>query len=102
MNERESLHYFATEIVGLRLNPAQERLVRLIDAEYDALRVVVVRKGRRVGMTACAGLIAAWAGTVLAPRFREHLMPGEDFTITLVATSREQATVLLDFISRFL
>jgi hypothetical protein len=102
MNERESLHYFATEIVGLTLNPAQERLVRLIDAEYDALRVVIVRKGRRVGMTACAGLIAAWTGTVLAPRFRQHLMPGEEFTITLVATSREQATVLLGFVSRFL
>jgi hypothetical protein len=102
MNERESLHYFATEIVGLTLNPAQERLVRLIDAQYDPLRVVVVRKGRRVGMTACAGLVAAWAGTVLAPRFKPHLLPDEEFTITLVATTREQATVVLGFVRRFL
>lgn len=102
MSERETLRYFATNIVGLKLNPAQERLVALIDGKYEDLRVVVVRKGRRVGMTACAGLVAAWAGTVLAPRFRQHLMPGEPFVITLVATSRDQANVLLDFVRRFL
>jgi hypothetical protein len=102
MNERETLRYFATNIVGLTLNTAQDRLVALIDDRYEQLRVVVVRKGRRVGMTSCAGLVAAWAGTVLAPRFREHLMPSEQFVITLVATSRDQATVLLDFVRDFL
>ncbi len=53
-------------------------------------------------MTACAGLLAAWAGTVLAPRFREYVMPGEEFVITLMATSKDQAGVLLGFAGRFL
>ena len=60
----------------------------LIDSDFERLRTIVIRKGRRSGMTACAALVAAWAGTVLAPRFREHLLPGEEFEVTLVATSK--------------
>ncbi len=100
--ERETLRHFATKIVGLELMPGQDQFVSLIDENFERLRVVVVRKGRRVGMTACAGLLAAWVGTVLAPRFQKHLMPGEEFVITLVATSKEQACVLLEFVRRFL
>jgi hypothetical protein len=100
--ERETLRYFATELVGLELRPGQERLVSLLDSGFERLRTVVIRKGRRSGMTACAGLVAAWCGTVLAPRFRASLLPGEDFAITLVATSREQAGVALGFVKRFL
>jgi len=100
--ERETLSYFATKIVGLEPLAGQQRFITLIDENFERLRVVVVRKGRRVGMTACAGLLAAWAGTVLAPQFRRHLMPGEDFVITLVATSKEQAGVLLQFVRRHL
>jgi hypothetical protein len=47
--ERETLRYFATEIVGLELHPGQERFVSLIDGSFEELRLVVVRKGRRVG-----------------------------------------------------
>ena len=100
--ERETLRYFATELVGLELRPGQERLISLIDSDFERLRVIVIRKGRRAGMTACAALVAAWAGTVLAPRFREYLLPGEDFEITLVATSREQAAVAFSFVLQFL
>ena len=100
--ERETLRHFTTEIVGIKPNPGQDRFITLVDENLEQLRIVVVRKGRRVGMTACAGLLAAWAGTVLAPRFREHVMPGEDFVITLVATSKDQAGVLLGFVRRFL
>jgi hypothetical protein len=39
---------------------------------------------------------------VRAHQFRSHLLPGEEFAITLVATSREQAGVALGFIKRFL
>src|SRR6266568_7111479 len=102
MAERETLRYFATKIVGLELKPGQEQFVSLVDDNFEHLRLVVVRKGRRVGMTACAGLLAAWAGTVLAPQFRQYVMPGEEFVITLVATSKEQAGVLLGFVRRFL
>ncbi|HXH89845.1 MAG TPA: terminase TerL endonuclease subunit [Gaiellaceae bacterium] len=84
------------------MQPGQARLVSLIDSDFERLRTVVIRKGRRSGMTACAALIAAWCGTVLAPRFRSRLLPGEEFAITLVATSREQAGVALGFIKRFL
>ncbi len=102
--ERETLRYFATQIVGVELLPGQEQFISLVDENFEQLRVIVVRKGRRVGMTACAGLLAAWAGTVLAPRFRQYLtlMPGEEFVITLVATSKDQAGVLLGFVRRFL
>ena len=100
--ERETLRHFATKIVGLELMPGQDQFISLVDENFEQLRVVVVRKGRRVGMTACAGLLAAWAGTVLAPRFQKYLMPGEEFVITLVATSKEQAGVLLGFVRRFL
>jgi len=86
----------------VELQPGQARLVSLIDADFERLRTIVIRKGRRSGMTACAALIAAWAGTVLTPRFREHLLPGEDFAVTVVATSREQAGVALGFVKRFL
>jgi hypothetical protein len=101
MTERETLRHFATKIVGLELLPGQERFISLVDENFERLRVVVVRKGRRVGMTACAGLLAAWAGTFLAPQFRRHLMPGEDFVVTLVATSKDQAGVLLGFVRLF-
>jgi hypothetical protein len=100
--ERKTLRHFATEIVGVAPKPGQDQFISLIDENFEQLRMVVVRKGRRVGMTACAGLLAAWAGTVLAPRFQNYLMPGEGFVITLVATSKEQAGVLLDFVRRFL
>jgi hypothetical protein len=100
--ERQTLRYFATELVGLELRPGQERFVSLLDSDFERLRTVVIRKGRRSGMTACAGLVAAWCGTVLAPRFRARLLPGEEFAITLVATSREQAGVALGFVRRFL
>lgn len=102
IGERDTLRHFATRIVGLELTPGQDRFVSLIDEDFELLRIVVVRKGRRIGMTACAGLLAAWAGTVLAPQFRQYLMPGEDFVITLVATSKDQAGVLLGFVRRFL
>jgi hypothetical protein len=102
MAERETFGYFVTEIVGLELHPGQARFVSLIDEDFDPLRVIVVRKGRRVGMAACAGLLATWAGTVLAPQFRRYVMPGEEFVITLVATSKDQAGVLLGFVRRFL
>jgi hypothetical protein len=100
--ERQTLRHFATEIVGLQLLPGQECFVSLIDGSFEQLRLVVIRKGRRVGMTACAGLLATWAGTVLAPQFRKYVMPGEEFVITLVATSKDQAGVLLGFVRRFL
>jgi hypothetical protein len=100
--ERQTLRYFAAELVGLELRPGQERLVSLLDSGFERLRTVVIRKGRRSGMTACAGLVAAWCGTVLAPRFRASLLPGEEFAITLVATSREQAGVALGFVKWFL
>lgn len=100
--ERGTLRHFATEIAEIELLPGQDEFVSLIDENFERLRIVVVRKGRRVGMTACAGLLAAWAGTVLAPRLREHLMRGEDFVITLVATSKDQAGVLLGFVRRYL
>jgi hypothetical protein len=100
--ERQTLRHFAAELVGLELRPGQERLVSLLDSGFERLRTVVIRKGRRSGMTACAGLVAAWCGTVLAPRFRASLLPGEEFAITLVATSREQAGVALGFVKRFL
>jgi hypothetical protein len=102
IHERETLRYFANEIVGLKLTPGQERFVTLVDEDFEQLRIIVVRKGRRVGMTACAALLAAWVGTVLAPRFRTFLLPGEEFTCTLMATSRDQAAVLLDFVRRFM
>jgi hypothetical protein len=102
LGERETLRYFGTKIVGMEPKPGQDQFISLVDDNFEQLRVIVVRKGRRVGMTACAGLLAAWAGTVLAPQFREYLMPGEEFVITLVATSREQAGVLLGFVRRFL
>jgi hypothetical protein len=76
--ERETLRYFATELIGLELQPGQDRLVSLLDADFERLRTVVIRKGRCSGMTACAALVAAWCATVLAPRFRGHLLPGED------------------------
>ncbi len=101
-DERHSLRYFAEELVGLKLEPGQQRLVSLLDDDFAQLRTVVVRKGRRSGMTACAALVAAWCGTVLAPRFRKHLLPGEEFAITFVATSRDQAGVALAFVKRFL
>jgi hypothetical protein len=100
--ERETLKHFATQIVGMELLPGQEQFISLVDENFARLRLIVVRKGRRVGMTACAGLLATWAGTVLAPQFRRYLMPGEAFVITLVATSRDQAGVLLGFVRRFL
>ncbi len=53
-------------------------------------------------MTMTASLVAAWYGTVLAPRLREHVMNGEDFRIALVATSRDQASLMLRFIKNFL
>jgi hypothetical protein len=56
---RQSLRYFASELVGLELRPGQERLVDLIDSDFERLRTVVIRKGRRSGMTACAALVAA-------------------------------------------
>jgi hypothetical protein len=102
LSERETLRYFATELIGLDLQPGQDRLVSLLDADFERLRTVVIRKGRRAGMTACAALVAAWCGTVLAPRFRAYLLPGEEFAVTLVATSREQAGVALGFVKRFL
>ena len=102
LSEREALHYFATELVGLELRPGQERLVSLIDSDFKQLRTIVIRKGRRSGMTACAAMVAAWAGTVLAPPFREHLLPGEEFEVTLVATSKDQAAVALGFVKQFL
>jgi hypothetical protein len=89
-------------MVGLELQPGQRRLVALIDSDFERLRTVVIRKGRRSGMTACAALVAAWCATVLAPRFRRHLLPGEDFAVSIVATSREQAGVALGFLKRFL
>jgi Terminase large subunit, endonuclease domain len=76
--------------------------VSLIDCDFERLRTVVIRKGRRSGMTACAALVAAWCATVLAPRFRRHLLPGEEFAVSIVATSREQAGVALGFVKRFL
>jgi hypothetical protein len=100
--ERETLRYFATELVGLELQPGQGRLVDLLDSSFDRLQTVVVRKGRRSGVTVCAALVAGWCGTVLAPRFREHLLPGEEFAISIVATSREQAGVAFGFVRRFL
>lgn len=100
--ERQTLRHFATQLVGLELRPGQERLVSLIDTEFEHLRTVVIRKGRRSGMTAAAALIAAWCGTVLAPRFRSYVLPGEEFAISIVATSREQAGVALGFVKRFL
>jgi hypothetical protein len=100
--ERETLRYFATELVGLELQPGQERLVDLLDSSFDRLQTVVVRKGRRSGVTVCAALVAGWCGTVLAPRYREHLLPGEEFAISIVATSREQAGVAFGFVRRFL
>jgi len=102
LKQRQTLRHFATELVGITLQPGQERLVSLIDSEFEELRTIVIRKGRRSGMTACAALVAAWAGTVLAPKFREYLLPGEEFAVTLVATSREQAGVALGFVKRFL
>jgi hypothetical protein len=101
-DRRRTLRYFAEELVGLKLEPGQDRLVDLLDDDFERLRTVVVRKGRRSGMTAAAALVAAWCGTVLAGRFRKHLLPGEEFEITLVATSREQAGVALRFIKQFL
>jgi hypothetical protein len=102
LDQRRTLRYFAEELVGLKLEPGQERLVELLDECFDRLQTVVVRKGRRSGMTAVAALVAAWCGTVQAAGFREHLLPGEEFEITLVATSREQAGVALRFIKQFL
>jgi hypothetical protein len=102
LDDRHTLRYFAEELVGLKLEPGQARLVDLLDANFDRLRTVVVRKGRRSGMTAAAALVAAWCGTVLASRFRDHLLRGEEFEITLVATSREQAGVALRFVKQFL
>lgn len=102
VEERYRLDYFARELVGLDLKPGQQRLVSLLDRDFERLRTVVIRKGRRSGMTASAALVAAWCGTVLAPRYRTYLLPGEEFAVTLVATSREQAGVALGFIKRFL
>src|SRR5262249_56350437 len=59
-------------------------------------------RGRRSGVTVCAALVAGWCGTVLAPRFRSRLLPGEEFAVSIVATSREQAGVALGFVRRFL
>jgi Terminase large subunit, endonuclease domain len=53
-------------------------------------------------VTVCAALVAGWCGTVLAPRFRSHLLPGEEYAVGIVATSREQAGVALGFVRRFL
>jgi len=102
LERRQTLRYFAEELVGLKLQPGQGRLVDLVDENFEHLQTVVVRKGRRSGMTAVAALVAAWCGTVLARRFRQHLLPGEEFEITLVATSREQAGVAFRFIKQFL
>jgi len=102
LKDRQSLRYFSEELVGLTLQPGQRQLVSLIDSDFERLRTVVIRKGRRSGMTACAALIAAWCATVLAPRFRKHLLPGEEFAVSIVATSREQAGVALGFVKRFL
>ena len=50
-----------------------------------------------------ASLVAAWYGTVLAPRLRQHVMDGEDYRIALCrATSRDQASLMLRFIKAFL
>jgi hypothetical protein len=102
LETRYTLRHFAEALVGLTLQPGQGRLVDLLDENLEQLQTVVVRKGRRSGMTAAAALVAAWCGTVLAPRFRKHLLLGEEFDITLVATSREQAGVALGFIKQFL
>jgi len=99
---RESLRYFAETLVGVELNPGQSALVDLIDGRRDELREIVIRKGRRIGMTMTASLVAAWYGTVLAPHLRKHVLNGEDFRIALVATSRDQASLMLRFIKNFL
>ena len=54
LDRRHTLRYFAEELVGLKLEPGQERLVDLLDESFDRLQTVVVRKGRRSGMTAVA------------------------------------------------
>ncbi|HXH88194.1 MAG TPA: terminase TerL endonuclease subunit [Gaiellaceae bacterium] len=102
LGPRETLRYFAESLAGIELNPGQSALVDLIDGRVEDLREIVVRKGRRIGMTMTASLVAAWYGTVLAPRLREHVMNGEDFRIALVATSRDQASLMLRFIKNFL
>ena len=99
---RETLRYFAETLAGVELNAGQSELVDLIDGRGDELREIVIRKGRRIGMTMAASLVAAWYGTVLAPKLRQHVMDGEDFRIALVATSRDQASLMLRFIKGFL
>jgi hypothetical protein len=99
---RETLRYFAEELVGVeQLNLGQAALIDLIDSRHDELREIVVRKGRRIGMTMAASLVAAWYGTVRAPRVRKHVMAREIFRIALVATSRDQAALMLRFIKGF-
>jgi phage terminase large subunit-like protein len=99
---RETLRYFAEELVGLELRPGQEQLISLIDSGIERYRLIVIRKGRRAGVTTCAALVAAWAGTVLAPHFHAFLRPKEHFFITIVATSQQQAQVALSFVKEFL
>ena len=94
--ERESLRYFAEELVGPKLQPGQERLVSLLDSDFERLQRVVIRKGRRSGMTTCAALVVAWAGTVLAPRFREHLLPREPRLRAPAADPQRFAVFALD------
>jgi hypothetical protein len=60
LGERETLRYFAEELVGVTLSPGQAALVDLIDTRFGELRECVIRKGRRIGMTMAASLVAAW------------------------------------------
>lgn len=74
------------------LFPAQLELMR--DVEADA-RILIWCLGRRSGKTTMAALVALWS-CLLRPDLDAMVRPGERRYAVVVATSREQARILVD------
>ncbi len=55
--------------------------------------------GRRGGKSAIIGTIAAYVAVFLAPAWRRHVRPGEQLTVLVVATTRQQARIVLRYVA---
>lgn len=79
-------------LFGIELWPRQRELLAAVE---EGTRLHVWRLGRRSGKSTLGGLIALW-DCLLRPQLDALVRPGEKRYAVAIATSREQATVVVD------
>jgi hypothetical protein len=95
-----SIVLFALEVLEFPLFPKQAEIMTAIYA--DAVRMAVLRLGRRSGKGRMAAIVAVWEATVNADAHLAAVRPDEKVYIVVVAPSREQARLVHGYIREFL